>query len=223
MLSRMRNSKNLWNKSFILTKQLNNGEVSETFSLPKHMKVVVCGGGVMGASVAYHLAKLGWAADTILIEQGRFVFNYGFNVHRWTNFYSRIGGGTTWHSSGLIGTFKPSLAQVNLTKSSIQLYKELERKGLSTGWKQCGSVNIARTTDRMFVFRRMKAQSAYVFKFIYFKSIEYYHSELGIFNVNYSHQRSVSKNVLSLISKALKGDYGYQRMELEIHMTYANP
>lgn len=72
----------------------------------------------------------------------------------------RVGGGTTWHSSGLIGVFKPSLAQVKITKSSIELYKELNSKGLSTGWKQCGSLNLARTNDRMIVFRRMKAQAA---------------------------------------------------------------
>ncbi|XP_050517976.1 pyruvate dehydrogenase phosphatase regulatory subunit, mitochondrial [Diabrotica virgifera virgifera] len=112
-----------------------------TEKFPNEAQVVVCGGGVMGASVAYHLAKLGWGKDTVVIEQ------------------SRIGGGTTWHSSGLIGVFKPSLAQVQLTKSSVALYKELEQQGLSTGWKQCGSLNLARSRDRMTVFRRMKAQS----------------------------------------------------------------
>ncbi|KAJ8922390.1 hypothetical protein NQ315_004335 [Exocentrus adspersus] len=110
---------------------------------PRDAKVVICGGGVMGASVAYHLGKLGWGKDTVLIEQ------------------NRIGGGTTWHSSGLIGIFKPSLTQIKITKSSADLYKELSSKGLSTGWKQCGSLNIARTTDRMIVFRRMKAQAAF--------------------------------------------------------------
>ncbi|CAG9855595.1 unnamed protein product [Phyllotreta striolata] len=109
--------------------------------LPKDTRVVICGGGVMGASVAYHLGKLGWGKDTILVEQ------------------SRVGGGTTWHSSGLIGVFKPSLAQVELTKSSVALYQELDKKGLPTGWKQCGSLNVARTRDRMTTFRRMKAQA----------------------------------------------------------------
>ncbi|XP_030753768.1 pyruvate dehydrogenase phosphatase regulatory subunit, mitochondrial [Sitophilus oryzae] len=108
---------------------------------PSHARVVICGGGVMGASVAYHLAKLGWGPHTVLIEQ------------------NRIGGGTTWHSSGLIEVFKPSLSQVTLTKSSVALYKELESQGLSTGWKECGSLNVARTRDRLTVFRRMKAQS----------------------------------------------------------------
>lgn len=73
--------------------------------------------------------------------------------------FVRVGEGTTWHSSGLIGVFKPSLAQVKLTKSSVELYEHLESKGLPTGWKQCGSLNLARTRDRMTVFRRMKAQS----------------------------------------------------------------
>lgn len=114
---------------------------ADIVKFPKDARVVICGGGVMGASVAYHLAKLGWGKDTVVVEQ------------------SRIGGGTTWHSSGLIGVFKPSLVQVNLTKSSVALYKELESKGLSTGWKQSGSLNVARTRDRMTVFRRMKAQS----------------------------------------------------------------
>lgn len=71
----------------------------------------------------------------------------------------RLGGGTTWHASGLVGAFKPSLAQVKLAQDSIALYKHLEGKGLSTGWKQCGSLSLARTRDRMTAFRRMKAQS----------------------------------------------------------------
>lgn len=37
----------------------------------KNARVIICGGGVMGASVAYHLGRIGWGSDTILIEQGR--------------------------------------------------------------------------------------------------------------------------------------------------------
>lgn len=109
--------------------------------LPKEAKVVICGGGVMGGAVAYHLSLLGLGSQTVIVESGR------------------LGGGTTWHTSGLVGAFKPSLAQVKLAQDSISLYKELEEKGLSTGWKQCGSLSLARTRDRMTVFRRMKAQS----------------------------------------------------------------
>uniref|UniRef100_A0A8D8PN36 Pyruvate dehydrogenase phosphatase regulatory subunit, mitochondrial n=1 Tax=Cacopsylla melanoneura TaxID=428564 RepID=A0A8D8PN36_9HEMI len=110
-------------------------------NLPSSIKVVICGGGVMGAAVAYHLAEMGWGQNTVLIEQGR------------------VGGGTTWHSSGLVGVFKPSLSQVKLCQSSIDLYKDLEKQGHATGWKQTGSLCVARTYDRMTAFRRMKAQS----------------------------------------------------------------
>lgn len=73
--------------------------------------------------------------------------------------WGRIGEGTTWHASGLVGAFKPTLSQVQLAQDSIALYKELESKGLPTGWKQCGSLSLARSRDRMTVFRRMKAQA----------------------------------------------------------------
>lgn len=80
------------------------------------------------------------------------------------SFYNyRVGSGSRWHSSGLIGAFKPSLAQVQLTKSSINLLKDLENCGHRTGWKQCGSLLLARTRDRMTVYRRMKSQSVLVY------------------------------------------------------------
>ncbi|CAH1101011.1 unnamed protein product [Psylliodes chrysocephalus] len=139
MLSRCRSVINKGHSSCRFLSENLNVEVAQNF--PKDTRVVICGGGVMGASVAYHLAKLGWGKDTVLIEQ------------------SRVGGGTTWHASGLIGVFKPSLAQVKLTKYSVALYEELEKQGLSTGWKQCGSLNVARTRDRMTIFRRMRAQA----------------------------------------------------------------
>uniref|UniRef100_A0A1B6D3W9 Pyruvate dehydrogenase phosphatase regulatory subunit, mitochondrial n=1 Tax=Clastoptera arizonana TaxID=38151 RepID=A0A1B6D3W9_9HEMI len=109
--------------------------------LPKKAKVVICGGGVLGASVAYHLAELGWGHHTLVLEQGR------------------LGGGTTYHSSGLVGVFKPSRPQVKLCQESVQLYKELEAQGYATGWKQCGSLCVARSHDRITQFKRMKAQS----------------------------------------------------------------
>jgi pyruvate dehydrogenase phosphatase regulatory subunit len=72
---------------------------------------------------------------------------------------NRCGGGTTWSLSGLVGVFMPSLTQVKLARCSVQLYRSMEARGLKTGWKQCGSLCLARTRDRMTVFRRMKAQA----------------------------------------------------------------
>jgi glycine/D-amino acid oxidase-like deaminating enzyme len=77
--------------------------------------VVVCGGGVVGASVAYHLAKKGWN-DVVLLEQGR------------------LGCGTTWHAAGLIGRLKFSTAASKLCSYSATLYARLEEEtGVSTG------------------------------------------------------------------------------------------
>lgn len=68
----------------------------------------------------------------------------------------------TWNSNGLVGAFKPSFSQVLLAKQTIKLYGELAAKGLDIGWKQCGSLNLARTRDRLTHFRRMKALSKLV-------------------------------------------------------------
>ncbi|XP_058458105.1 pyruvate dehydrogenase phosphatase regulatory subunit, mitochondrial [Malaya genurostris] len=108
---------------------------------PKNARVVICGGGIMGAAVAYQLADRGWGPHTVLIEKGR------------------IGEGNPWHYSGLLGELKPSYSQVLLAQTSLELIKEFNRKGLPTGWKQTGSLNLARTRDRMTMFRRMKSQS----------------------------------------------------------------
>lgn len=108
---------------------------------PKDARVVICGGGIMGAAVAYQLAQRGWGQHTVLIEKGR------------------IGEGNPWHFSGLLGELKPTYSQVLLAQTSLELIKEFDRKGLPTGWKQTGSLNLARTRDRMTMFRRMKSQS----------------------------------------------------------------
>lgn len=71
----------------------------------------------------------------------------------------RVGGGSTYHSSGLLAVFKPSRPQVKLCQKSVELYKQLDEQGYPTGWKQCGSLYVARTADRMTYYRRMKAQS----------------------------------------------------------------
>ncbi|XP_033223647.1 pyruvate dehydrogenase phosphatase regulatory subunit, mitochondrial [Belonocnema kinseyi] len=128
-------------RNFATSKKMTKVNNVENEDPPKDSQVVICGGGVMGAAVAYHLALMGLGSQTVIVES------------------SRLGGGTTWHASGLVGAFKPSLAQSKLAQDSIALYKDLDKKGLATGWKQCGSLSLARTRDRMTVFRRMKAQS----------------------------------------------------------------
>ncbi|CAG0879333.1 unnamed protein product [Darwinula stevensoni] len=109
--------------------------------LPESARVVICGGGVTGCSIAYYLAECGWAGETIVLDMGK------------------LGEGTKWRGSGLIGTFKSSGVESKLVNDSIQLYKSLEENGYKTGWKQVGSLLLARTRDRVTDFKRLKALS----------------------------------------------------------------
>ncbi len=109
--------------------------------LPDRARVVIIGGGVIGTSVAYHLTKLGWT-DVLLLEQGR------------------LSSGTTWHAAGLVGQLRASESGTRLVQYSTQLYSELEAEvGLSTGYKRCGGVTVARTEDRMTQLRRTAASA----------------------------------------------------------------
>ena len=108
-------------------------------TLPDQARVVIVGGGIAGCSVAYHLAQLG-VTDVLLLEQGK------------------LTSGTTWHAAGLVGQMRPNRNMTRMSRYGIELYSRLEAEtGLATGWKQCGSVNVARTPERMKVLRRQAA------------------------------------------------------------------
>ncbi len=107
--------------------------------LPARARVVIIGGGVIGASVAYHLAVMGWT-DVLLLEQGQ------------------LSCGTTWHAAGLVGQLRASEAGTRLVQYSTQLYERLEAEtGLSTGFRRCGGVTVARTQDRLTQLKRTAA------------------------------------------------------------------
>ena len=107
--------------------------------LPAQARAVIIGGGIAGCSTAYHLAKLGWS-DVVLLEQGR------------------LSCGTTWHAAGLVGQLRSQESLTRLIRYSTQLYAGLEKEtGLATGWKNCGSLTVARTADRMTQLRRTAA------------------------------------------------------------------
>lgn len=107
--------------------------------LPARARVVVIGGGVIGASTAYHLTKLGWT-DVVVLEQGH------------------LSGGTTWHAAGLVGQLRASESGTRLVQYSTQLYQQLEAEtGLATGFKRCGGLTLARTDDRMTQLKRTLA------------------------------------------------------------------
>jgi glycine cleavage system aminomethyltransferase T/glycine/D-amino acid oxidase-like deaminating enzyme len=110
--------------------------------LPTRAQVVIVGGGVIGASTAYHLAALGWT-DVVLLEQGH------------------LSGGTTWHAAGLVGPLRATESGTRLVQYSAQLYAELEAEtGLATGYRPVGGVIVARTADRMTALRRTAANAA---------------------------------------------------------------
>jgi glycine cleavage system aminomethyltransferase T/glycine/D-amino acid oxidase-like deaminating enzyme len=110
--------------------------------LPDRTEIVVVGGGVVGASVAYHLAALG-KTDVLLLEQGH------------------LSGGTTWHAAGLVGPLRASESGTSLVQYSAELYAALEAEtGLATGYRNVGGVIVARTEDRMVQLRRTAANAA---------------------------------------------------------------
>ena len=110
-------------------------------ALPPHAEIVIAGGGIAGLSVAYHLAKLG-KRDIVLLEQGRLTC------------------GTTWHAAGLVGQMRPNRSMTRMSQYGTELYARLEQEtGLATGWKRCGSVNVARTPERWIVFQRQAAMA----------------------------------------------------------------
>src|SRR6202163_859687 len=108
---------------------------------PSHAQVVVVGGGIAGASSAYHLTKLG-RSDVVLLEQGKLTC------------------GTTWHAAGLVGQLRATRNATRMSRYGIELYAGLEAEtGLATGWKQCGSVNVASTEERLVALKRTFANA----------------------------------------------------------------
>jgi len=106
---------------------------------PTQARIVIVGGGIAGCSTAYHLSLMG-QTDVLLLEQGKLTC------------------GTTWHAAGLVGQMRPNRNMTQMSRYGIELYAKLEAEtGLATGWKQCGSVNVAATKERMQVYAKQAA------------------------------------------------------------------
>ncbi|MDZ4731641.1 MAG: FAD-dependent oxidoreductase [Xanthomonadales bacterium] len=103
-------------------------------------KVVVIGGGVVGVSALYHLAKKGWGDEVVLLEK------------------AELTSGSTWHAAGLLPLFNMSYSVGQLHKYSVKLYQELEAEtGLNVGFRKVGNLRLAMNRDRMDEYRQYAA------------------------------------------------------------------
>ncbi len=107
--------------------------------MKSHARVVVVGGGAMGVSLLYHLAKRGWD-DVVLVEK------------------SELTAGSTWHAAGLCTHFAHNATIMALRAHSVRLYRDLlpQETGLATGFHACGALRVTRNQDRMEEFRQVQ-------------------------------------------------------------------
>jgi sarcosine dehydrogenase len=103
---------------------------------PSHARAVIIGGGIMGCSLAYHLAREGWR-EVVLLER------------------KKLTSGSTFHAAGLVGQLRTSANITQLLRHSVELYDRLEAEtGQASGWKRNGGLRLACTADRMIELRR---------------------------------------------------------------------
>jgi glycine cleavage system aminomethyltransferase T/glycine/D-amino acid oxidase-like deaminating enzyme len=109
-------------------------------STPQRSEIVVIGGGVIGASIAYHLAERG-KTDVTLVER------------------KRLTNGSTWHAAGLVGQLRSSGSLTQLMRKSVETYQALEAKtGYATGWHGVGGLRVAASPGRWAELRRVCTQ-----------------------------------------------------------------
>ena len=99
-------------------------------SLPTATRIAIVGGGIVGASIAYHLASAG-ETDVVLVERGR------------------LTNGTTWHAAGLVSQVRGTHALTALSRINVETYQRVGREtGIDPGFRQVGSLTVARTDER---------------------------------------------------------------------------
>ncbi len=110
-------------------------------NLPTQARVVIIGGGVGGASIAYHLTLMGWT-DVIVLER------------------DELTSGSTFHSAGLVGTLRTDVNLTKMIRYSTDLYRRLKAEtGHDPGWREVGSLRLASSPERMVELKRQVALS----------------------------------------------------------------
>jgi 4-methylaminobutanoate oxidase (formaldehyde-forming) len=110
--------------------------------IPSQAAIVIVGGGVIGCSIAYHLAKRG-ARDVLLLER------------------RQLTHGATWHAAGLVGQMRSSLGLTRMMQHSAALYRRLEAEtGQATGWHAVGSLRVAASKARLAEITRQATRAA---------------------------------------------------------------
>lgn len=105
-------------------------------TFPTQARAVIVGGGIIGLSTAYHLAREGWS-EIVVLER------------------ARLTSGSTWHAAGLVGQLRSSANITRLLGHSVDLYKRLEEEtGQATGWRQTGGLRLACSRDRLTELER---------------------------------------------------------------------
>ena len=113
------------------------GPVVTNKTFPARAQVVIIGGGVIGVSTAYHLARRGWT-DVVLIEK------------------NTLTSGTTWHAAGLVTQARGTDGTREIVRRSLEIFKNLELDtGFSTGFVETGTINIATTKERLDELRHL--------------------------------------------------------------------
>jgi glycine cleavage system aminomethyltransferase T/glycine/D-amino acid oxidase-like deaminating enzyme len=115
----------------LANRELSDEVLAPLDALPDRARVVIVGGGIIGSSIAYHLARAE-ERDVVLLERGR------------------LTNGTTWHAAGLVSQVRGTRALTELSRRNAETYERLPQEtGIGTGLRRVGALTVARTEARM--------------------------------------------------------------------------
>jgi pyruvate dehydrogenase phosphatase regulatory subunit len=117
-----------------------SSSASSEVKFPLAAKVVICGGGLFGTSVAYHLAQLGYK-DVILVTR------------------NTLGSGTSFYSTGIVSIMRLSTSDTIFSKYSSTLYEKLQSEGHDIKYEKVGSIGLATSRDRWYTIKRLLSET----------------------------------------------------------------